>query len=233
MGRHTENEISVRDLAHSLEDRYLIGFYKKDPLLLTINPMRGIAKLKNGWGAIKDQLELNKRAGVKDEIRCSDRNFDRDAILYYGYTRQVISTTRDEEIQMRKMAKDLSSKTNYREVDRALYGDEVFVMTGFFRRGDKVCYEAIGYVMTQDGRKVPIRQILHKVTGNKYPKVRHLGGDGLCTPMGSTDDSMLAWMLLKQGIGVPTIEIKEGYKTKTYKLDIEGDYTFHQVDKED
>lgn len=233
MGRHVENELCVDSLATTLEDRYLIGYYKENPIVAIVNTITGIVGLQNGWRAIHDQVAINKAEGVEEKIACSSRKLLEKPIVYYGFTDQKSAMSREEEIVLRKRARELAKSMGSREIDRELYGDEVFCMVGKFQRGDKVYLEALGYVYKQNHETVKISQVLAEIPSDNSVKVNFIGAEGICGEISRKYDkrNYVEWLIAKQNIGVPVIEVRKGKKTVTFELDIKGTYQFKNRDK--
>lgn len=228
MGRHAENEIRVQSLAQSLDDRYLIGYYKKEPVVLSINTFTGLGALQNGWKAIKDQVAINKYHNIEGKIKCCPRVCLEKPVLYYGFSDQKTNTTREEEIALRHKARTLSKTMTAREVDRQLYGDEVACLVGRFQEGNRVYIEAIGCVMKQNGEKVKIQQKLCDITGLDTVRVSYIGATGICGEMNrqQVKGDYIEWLLMKQEIGKPCIQVTHGVKKLTFELDVKGTYQF-------
>lgn len=228
MGRHAENEIRVQSLAQSLDDRYLIGYYNKAPVVLSINTFTGIGALQNGWKAIKDQVAINKFNNIDEKIKCCLRVAIEMPILYYGFTDQKTNTTREEEIILRHKARNLAKTMTAREVDRELYGDEVACIVGKFKEKDRVYLEAIGCVQKKNGEKVKIQQKLCDITGNEGVRISYIGGKGICGELNrkQVQGDYIEWLLMKQEIGRPCVEVSMGTKKITFEMDIKGTYQF-------
>jgi hypothetical protein len=210
---------------NKIEDRYLIGFVasstkKRVPLLFTVNTLENKAFLSDATPAIDDQLEINRKRNVTSKIPCSARTLLEVPKLYYGFTNEVELSGRNFEKQRRQVTKSLKKKCTEREIQRKLYGDELFLIVGRFKTksGNKVL--AIGKVLKEDGTSQVIHQVLAEENGHKA-RILSIGSDGLCS-LTAQKEGIASWGISKQYLGKPKLQVNN----VTYTLDYKDTFQF-------
>ena len=228
MGRHIENELRVEPVSNILEDRYLVGYLGNRPLVFTMDTIEGVATLRDGQEAVKDQVAINRANGVTGKIHCSGRKLISDPTLFYGYRDVQLTQSRSEEVMTLKKSRQLSSEYNIRDVDRQLYGDETFCLIGIFREPNgRVYLEAIGCVRRKDGKTVKISQRLCDLTDIEY-KICFIGVEGCSYPLEAFSEKgpiYKKWMIMKQTFGTPIVEVRQ---SATNKMTFTFDYESHK-----
>lgn len=224
MGRRIENGLTISDYTNTLDDTYLIGYYNKRPVVVGISCLSDMIYLRNGDRAMQDQNLIYKAEGRKDRVQCHQRILLETPLIYYGFKDMADRTSRSEEAKKQNEYRRLSKKYSSKEVDRLLYGDEIFCIVAPFYECDtkKVYVEALGCIKRKDGTVERINQKICESTLKNRSRICAHATKSLCLGLSERryyreKTDYLEWTLPKANIGKPVIEVGN----KAYRLDFE------------